>query len=80
MGNCEDQTFGILVEKTSGSLRLNFLVGRRVERLSLKPKCSLEFVALVEEDRGYFSAPESDASGASVWIHPSIAGGAFAEG
>jgi len=36
--------------------------------------------ALVEEDRGYLSAPGSDTSEGSFGIQPSITGGAFAEG
>jgi len=75
MGKRKDWIFGIVVEKTSESLRLHFLVGRRVKRLSSErfssePESSSEFVALVEEDRGYLSAPESDASEASFGSTP----------
>lgn len=67
---CEERIFDIVVEKTSGSLRLRFLVGcwaerRRSERLSSESEPSSEFVALAEEeeDKGHSSsASESDAS------------------
>jgi len=49
------------------------------ERLSSERECSLEFIALVEKYRGYLSVPKSHASEASIWIHPPITGGAFAE-
>src|SRR5207302_269877 len=64
----------IVVEKTSGSLRLRFLAGRgaerRSERLSSESEPSSEFVALAEEDREYSSASESDASEASFKSTP----------
>jgi len=64
---CEERIFDIVVENTSGSLRLRFLVGcwaeRRSERLSSESEPSSEFVALAEEeDKGYSSASESEAS------------------
>ena len=54
----EDRISGIVVERTLGSLRLDFLAGRGVEakgtkRSSLEPESPLEFVTLVDEDRGY---------------------------
>jgi len=64
---CEERIFDIVVEKTSGSLRLRFLEGcgverRRSERLLSESESSSECVALAEEDRGCSSASESDAS------------------
>lgn len=44
MSGCEHRIFGIVVEKTSGSLHLHFLVGRLVERLPSEPESSLEFM------------------------------------
>jgi len=63
---CGDRIFGIVPEKASGLLRLHFLVGhgverRKLERVSLEPESSSEFVELVEEDRRHSSAPKSDA-------------------
>ena len=67
---CQGRISGIVVEKTSGSLSLHFSAGcgmekRRPERLSSEPEPSSEFVTLVEDWR-YSSAPESDASEASL--------------
>lgn len=74
---CEERIFDIVVEKTSGSLRLRFLVGcwaerRRSERLSSESEPSSEFVALAEgeEDKGYSSASESVTSEASFRSTP----------
>jgi len=58
----KDKRSGIVVETTLGSLRFDFLVGRGMNQkgtkmLSLKPESPVEFVTLVEEDRGYLSAP-----------------------
>lgn len=58
----EDRISGIVVQKSPGSLGLDCLVGRGVEkkdpkRLSLKPESPLEFVTLAEEGREYSSAP-----------------------
>jgi len=58
----KDRRSGIVIEKTSGSLRLDFLVGggmnkKGTKMLSLKPESPVEFVTLVEEDTGYSSAP-----------------------
>jgi len=57
----KDRRSGIAVEKTSGSLRFDFLVGHSMNKkgtkmLSLKPESPVEFVTLVEEDKGYSSA------------------------
>jgi len=67
MAKCVDRISGIVVEKTSGLLCLHSSVGcviekRRPQRLPSEPESSSEFVTLVEEDRGYSSAPESDVS------------------
>ena len=62
MAESKGRRSGIVVEKTSGSLHLDFLVGRGMNQkgtkmLSLKSESPVEFVTLVEEDRGYSSAP-----------------------
>ena len=62
VAKCVDKISGIVVEKSSGLLRLHFSVGcgmekRRSRRLSSEPESSSEFVTLVEEDRGVLAGP-----------------------